>query len=189
MIYRHQYFNTVIERNGYKSYLEIGIHAGECFLAVQCPFKVGVDPSPLVKLEGVRECTSDQFFASLPDDQKFDLIFIDGLHTAEQVEKDLVNSLRRLTREGMVCLHDINPPTEESQRVPRVSAPWKGTVWRAFVGFRQKYPRIASYTLSKIDTGLGVILRSEDDVLPGFISTLSYQRFDENRQGLLGIVD
>jgi predicted O-methyltransferase YrrM len=148
-----------------------------------------VDPSPLVKLDQVRECTSDDFFASLPDRQSFDLIFIDGLHTAEQVERDIVNSLRHLSRDGMICLHDINPPTEESQRVPKVSTPWKGTVWRAFVGFRQKYPRIESYTLAKVDTGLGIILASSDKVALGFSTTLSYDSFDSDRTALLGIVD
>jgi hypothetical protein len=189
MISRFEYFDTVIKRNGYKRYLEIGIHAGECFLAVRCPIKVGVDPNPLVKLNEVNECTSDEFFANLPDHETYDLIFIDGLHTAEQVEKDIVNSLRHLSSSGTLFLHDINPPTEESQRVPKVSTPWKGSVWRAFVGFRQKYPSIESYTLSKVDTGLGVILGSTIPVVPGFSTAMNYEDFDRDRKWLLGIVD
>jgi predicted O-methyltransferase YrrM len=189
MMNRYQFFNTLIERNGYKSYLEIGVHTGECFMAVQCRLKVGVDPSPLVKLDEINECTSDEFFCNLPADRRFDLIFIDGLHTAEQVERDIVNSLRHLSRDGMICLHDINPPTEESQRVPKVSTPWKGTVWRAFVGFRQQYPWIESYTLAQCDTGIGVILGCRNEVVPGFSTTMNYETFDRNRTGLLGIAD
>jgi hypothetical protein len=86
-------------------------------------------------------------------------------------------------------LHDINPPTEESQEVPKVSSPWKGTVWRAFVGFRKKYPDIKAYTLSKTDTGLGVIEYSDKKVDTGFSSKILYKTFDGKREDYLGIVD
>lgn len=179
---RFDYINKRIREGNYKSYLEIGVDKGGNFIKVVCDKKIGVDPKCLY--ENVIKKTSDAFFKS--NQETFDIIFIDGLHTAEQVEKDIVNSMNCLSQGGVIILHDINPPTEESQRVPKASIPWKGTVWRAMVGFIQMYGH--GYTLSKADTGLGVI-----DYLPGvktgFITNMDYQDFDKDRYRHLNIVD
>ena len=52
----------------------------------------------------------------LSRDVKFDLIFIDGLHLANQVQKDIENSLKFIKDEGFIVLHDCNPPSEYHQR-------------------------------------------------------------------------
>jgi hypothetical protein len=39
------------------------------------------------------DTTSDRFFAGLPAQKRYDLIFIDGIHTFEQTYRDLCNSL------------------------------------------------------------------------------------------------
>ena len=84
-------------------------------------------------------------------------------------------------------MHDINPPTYNSQLVPRHSTPWKGDVWRAFVGFIQKYPKIKAYTTNH-DTGIGWIWKSGHKVNLGFIeSEITYQEFDKKRVELLKI--
>jgi hypothetical protein len=51
--------------------------------------------------------TSDIFFAS--NKNKFDIIFIDGLHEYEQVKRDFENSIKSLSENGVIIFHDMNP--------------------------------------------------------------------------------
>ena len=67
-------------------------------------------------------------------DITFDVIFIDGLHLADQVEKDIDNALKFIKEDGFIILHDVNPPTEWHAREsylffnsPAAGA-WNGTV-------------------------------------------------------------
>ena len=46
----------------------------------------------------------------LNSETKFDVIFIDGLHLAEQVERDIENSLDFIKEDGY--FYDCNPPSE-----------------------------------------------------------------------------
>ena len=169
---RYDVINQLIKERGYTSYLEIGVSTGKNFNRIKCDEKIGVEPTR----DGV---DSDKFFES--NEQKFDIIFIDGLHTAEQVEKDIINSWNSLNPKGIIILHDVNPKTKESQLVPKVSIPWKGDVWRAFYGFMKAYPKINSYYTDQ-DTGLGFIEKSRHKVSEGFIeSEMTYEEFDKLR--------
>lgn len=187
---RYDYINKRIKEGNYKSYLEIGVDRGNNFVRVVCENKIGVDPN--CTYPHALKMTSDDFFEGLCKEPynkkiKFDIIFIDGLHTAEQVEKDIINSMGSLNKGGVIILHDINPPTEESQQVPKVSSPWKGSVWRAMVGFIDKYK--TGYTLSKVDTGLGVIEYTDIDIELGFSTKIDYSTFDKDRRKYLNIID
>ena len=57
---------------------------------------MGIDPVE----GGTHKMTSDEFFYNNND--KFDIIFIDGLHQYEQVIKDVKNSLNCLTKNGII---------------------------------------------------------------------------------------
>ena len=190
---RTRLINELIKEHGFQSYLEIGLGNGGNFKDIKNIDgfnKVGVDPDVNFKIPDYPDYTvvksdSDYFFDKF--DYKFDLIFIDGDHTSEQVERDIVNSWNCLNKGGIILLHDINPPTKESQEVPKVSSPWKGTVWRAFVGFMQTYPKIKAYTTNH-DTGIGWIWKSRHKVEQGFINNeLTYEEFDSNRKDFLNI--
>ncbi|WP_340581761.1 hypothetical protein, partial [Klebsiella pneumoniae] len=77
-----------IDKYGYKSYLEIGVQGGDCFRAINCETKVGVDPD--TGSAATIHKTSDEFFARNNDmweKEMFDCIFIDVLHHADQVER------------------------------------------------------------------------------------------------------
>lgn len=97
------------------TYLEVGVARGETFEAVQVPFRWGVDPAPRFRRqclpEGVRffHGTSDEFFANLPLNIGFDLVFIDGLHEWRQTYRDVANALRLLEPDGVLVIDDCVP--------------------------------------------------------------------------------
>src|SRR5690606_11871232 len=79
---RTDLLNHLAEKYSLERYLEIGVQVPALnFDKINCPYKIGVDPDP--NASALHCVTSDEFFSYNKD--QFDLIFIDGLHTAEQV--------------------------------------------------------------------------------------------------------
>lgn len=76
----------------YSDYLEIGTFQNHLFDKAKVWFSnaVGVDPVQ----GGTLRMTSDEFFAN--NTEYFDIIFVDGLHEANQVFKDIHNALNWL---------------------------------------------------------------------------------------------
>lgn len=193
---RTELINGLMITNKFKNYLEIGMQkSANNFDKIIAAVKVSVDPDP--NAEAMYPETSDSFFNlyipllyhethPMP---YFDLVFIDGLHHAEQVERDIINSMRVLNPGGYIVLHDCNPKEEWQQLVPRQHKIWYGDVWRAFAGFRKKYPNYISFCLDH-DCGLGVICKagSYEKIEPGFVTDMPWQEFDKNRKQLLGII-
>lgn len=143
---RTEIINLLIEKNNYKSYLEIGLDNPDSnYNHIQCEYKECVDPffekdhingfdvnisnfEDIINNVLTYRMTSDEFF--LKNDKKYDIIFIDGLHTKEQVGKDIINSLKVLNKGGKIVCHDCLPTDYNSQKVPREQAHWFGDVWR-----------------------------------------------------------
>ena len=75
--------------------------------------------------------TSDEFFKSHIN-KKYDIIFIDGLHTAYQVSKDLYNSIKNLKNGGIIILDDVFPHNENEQFSVKLfyEGPQTGDVWK-----------------------------------------------------------
>lgn len=166
-----------------QSYLEIGVNTGACFKNVKCENKKGVDPNSRA---ATHQMTSNQFFQQ--NEETFDLIFIDGDHKGEQVEEDIVNAWGCLNKGGLILLHDVNPATEAEQAETKISSPWRGTVWRAWVGLISKYPKLNTYT-TKQDTGLGFLYKSRHKIEVGFIDKeTSFEEFFSNKSELLRLV-
>jgi len=130
MITNHtQLLNALIEKYNLKSYLEIGVqNPANNFDKIKCDQKVGVDPD--VKAEFVYTVTSDEFFSNQCGLASFDLIFIDGLHHADQVKRDFENSLRCLSDNGFIVIHDVLPENEAGTIVPRETKQWWGDVYK-----------------------------------------------------------
>jgi hypothetical protein len=133
---RELILNKLIHKNGYKSYLEIGVQSGWLFSRIVCDNKVGVDPVKIFD-SLTYNMTSDDFFAQ--NSEKFDIVFIDGLHHHEQVIKDFENSLACLNIDGLILFHDCNPTIEEWQAREPVVSEWTGDCWKAIVQIRQNY--------------------------------------------------
>ena len=144
----------IINKKNFKSYLEIGCFDNELFNHIKCYKKVGVDPYT----GGTVRKTSDKFFEN--NDEMFDCIFIDGLHTYSQVKKDIDNSLKFLNHEGIILLHDCLPNNYFEQATPRCQYTWNGDVWKAIVECRTK-KNIDTYTCNA-DYGIGVIFNRKN---------------------------
>ena len=151
---RIEIIQNIINKQNYQNYLEIGCDKDENFSKIKIKNKIGVDP-----LQGgtIRK-TSDEFFNS--NTQKFDLIFLDGLHTYEQTIKDINNSLKFIKSSGVIVIHDCLPKKIWNQIVPRIYGHWNGDVWKAIVHSRT-YQNADTYTCIA-DHGLGLIFKRKN---------------------------
>jgi hypothetical protein len=121
---------------------------------------------------------------------KFDLIFIDGLHTAEQVKKDFENALKILSPDGFIVLHDCSPLKEEHTIVPRLTPTghWNGDVYRFAISLT-KEDAFDCDTVD-IDNGCMVISRTRGTkvyIIPD-PSNIQWDHFDKNRKELLNLI-
>lgn len=190
---RWDILNKFISERGYSSYLEIGIHdPNDNFNKVKCERKVSVDPD--VNAKAMNVMTSDVFFSQ--NTEKFDIIFIDGLHEAHQVWKDILNSLNALNPGGVIMCHDCNPITEQGAKdyedFPLTDYgmySWNGDCWKAFVKYRFESNYLC-YTIDA-DEGCGIIDTTKGSEVAKrkkySIGEFRYQDLCENRNGLLGL--
>ena len=142
--------NILLSGKADPAYLEIGCASNALFDSVPVLNKIGVDPAS----GGTIRATSDEFFAA--NSAKFDVIFIDGLHTYEQVRKDVINAMKSLQPGGWIALHDMLPRNWIENNVPMVSLEaWTGDVWK--VGFELAQTEGIEFNIVKIDHGVGVV--------------------------------
>lgn len=194
-MHRFDIINRLIDKFNFVNYLEIGVYQGQNIRKIKALHKDGVDPGTEGQMvpEVNYQMTSDQFFDLIKDhpEIKYDIIFIDGLHHSEQVDKDIVNSLSHLVDNGVIVLHDCSPEKEEYSLVPRVSGPWNGDVYKSVLRFRQK----SNHTFFTVDTdcGCGVIIKDNSGINLCDSESLSeglksWQYFDSNRKQLLNLI-
>jgi glycosyltransferase involved in cell wall biosynthesis len=120
-------------------YLEIGIENGYTFKNVHFIDKIGIDPEPYFTDYNILKFTSDQYFSSCTE--KFDIIFIDGMHQIEYLLRDFNNSIYHLNPDGKILIDDILPlHYDEQLKIPKdnyyengilkTSSPWTGDLWK-----------------------------------------------------------
>ena len=177
-----------------QSYCEIGINKPEKnFDKIICKEKTGVDPALSVqyttKPYRLFAMDSDKFFDwQLKKDvvEKYDLIFIDGLHHAEQVKRDLENSLTCLSENGFIVIHDTCPTEEQFTHVPRDSKVWFGNVYQ-FASNLCCYDGIGYSTLN-IDCGCTVVWKTSKEVtLTERFEEVSFDLFMREKEAWLQI--
>jgi glycosyltransferase involved in cell wall biosynthesis len=162
---RYDVVNQILKKLKLQRYLEIGVCDGEMMRRVNAPFRVGVDPAP--QANAVSAATeffsmpSDQFFAETS--MEFDVVFIDGLHHADQAYRDIENACRC---SKVVVAHDSSPYTEAMQIVPPIQGEWTGDVWKAIARIRTE----GRHTVRTIDAdyGVAVIIPNREEVVPTF---------------------
>lgn len=172
---RSDIINRLINKHGYKKYLEIGVNTpaqpGYNWDNVMCDVKHGVDPN----VETTFKMTSDEFFAQ--NKNTYDIVFIDGLHIYEQVVRDIENSLRILNDRGSIVVHDCNPVDEVHQRPIRASDIWNGDVWKAIVQMRLRDDIVI--TTLDTDEGCAIIKKFPNN---------PYNLLERNRKELLNLI-
>lgn len=180
---RSKIINLLIEKINAKKYLEIGISDGNNFLSINCEYKVGVDPD--LQSPASFHGTSDEFFNK--NTEKFDVIFIDGLHHADQVYKDITNSLQILNKNGYIICHDMNPEKEEHQTIPYNGGIWNGDCWKAFVKLRSEKTNLEMYVIDT-DYGCGIICNGRQKILSVNYQDLTWDNFIINRKEWLNLI-
>lgn len=183
---RTEIINHFISKIKAKSYLEIGVREPEGnYNSIVCDHKVAVDPVPLGS--GIIALTSDAFFKQ--NEETFDVIFIDGLHVADQVERDIINSLAVLNPGGYIICHDMNPTDELMQKVPiETNGAWTGDCWKAWVKLRSERNDLSMYVLDT-DYGVGVIQKGKQEKLLLNGLELVYSNLAANRKEWLNLVN
>lgn len=190
-IQRFNIINYLIEKYNLVNYLEIGVFKGENIQQIKAPHKNGVDPGVegVVAPEVDYNMTSDEFFKLVEnhEDIKYDIIFIDGLHEYNQVKKDIQNSLKHLTPNGFILLHDCNPVSYNAQLPERNTIAWNGDVWRAFVEFKTNNPKFECCVIDT-DFGVGFIKNNPSLLNITPLIDIDYQTFDSNRKKYLNLI-
>ena len=214
---RIEVIQQVIDRIGAKTYLEIGVEFGTIFSRVRAHKKIAVDPefrlSLKKKLYDIRNVFSNEYYEVPSDaffekeaprifkDKQIDVAFVDGMHTYEHSFRDVENVLRYLAPNGVIIMHDCNPPTARSatpfgQETP-VSEPgdaygkaWCGDVWKTVVRLRSSRDDIDVRVLDT-DYGLGLVTRGSQKLLPysvDDIARMDYQSLQEHKKELLNLI-
>jgi GT2 family glycosyltransferase len=194
--------NNIIEKNNFKNYLEIGVRdTSDCFDLINCKSKDSVDPGFEREINNVKyKLTSDEFFkqldlGNLDKDSKYkwDIIFIDGLHLSYQVDLDIKNSLKHLSENGIIVVHDCNPPTlshareDYSNYNTTAKALWNGTVWKTFFKMRCTENNLDMCVIN-CDWGVGLIKRGSQILCGIHNPYFEYSIFDKHRVKSLNLI-
>jgi len=182
---RTDIINTLIKYYNYKTYLEIGVEQGVNINAINIKSKTGVDPeqNTIQYFSDIKIMTSDKFFKINID--TFDIIFIDGLHHANQVYKDINNALKVLNKGGTIVCHDMLPTDNKMQAVPRTQSVWTGDCWKAWVHIRSENKKLNMYVVNT-DFGCGVIQNGKQNLIT--YKELDYNSFMANKKQWMNII-
>ena len=132
---RPRRLNAVRDIIGANSYLEIGVYAGGTFFPVDVARKVAVDVKfrfDVNELSDPRatyfQMSSNAYFLGPGAEERFDLIYLDGMHTFEQTLIDFNASLL-VSHEQSAILIDDTVPSDVYSALPNQ---------RQAIKFRQK---------------------------------------------------
>jgi hypothetical protein len=203
-------------------YLEIGVWRGFAFRRISADEKIAVDPTFKVSAFSRKraeakarsthyfETTSEGFFASqtaLLEQRGIDVALIDGLHSYQQVVRDIEHTVRYLRNDGVIVLHDCNPANasigyparsyDDFRAKNRMRSalllglpPWSGDVWKAIVHLRSARHDLRIAVLN-CDRGVGVVRKGRPDSQLSYsaeqIESLNYGDLAADRDRLLNL--
>lgn len=197
---KETHINRALRASSGKTYVEIGVAAGKCFRLINAPCKIAVDPAPkgdwdsLAAGESLYRMTSDEFFTGHAEEvlghEKVDVAFIDGLHEFPQALRDAVNLEKFMSKQGIIFMHDCNPPTREHTEMRRGES--TGDVWKCAYYFSNYRPDLHFFTLD-CDWGLGVLTgfdsssgdQSPDSKIIDMCNSLDYSLLEKERKSIL----
>lgn len=192
-IKRTDIINLLFEKYNFKSYLEIGVSdPTDNFDKINAILKHSVDPIPNGKY--TYNMVSDDFFKQCDINQKYDVIFIDGLHTEDQSYKDVLNSIDHLNDDGFIVMHDCNPENEYISRnyeeYLKDLDMWSGDVYKAFIKLKRLLIKWSCFVVNE-DYGCGILTKRDiiqNSISELDISNLTFDDFDKNRNELLQLI-
>lgn len=198
---RHEVVQGLLALFGAPRYLEIGVAKGVTFHTVHAAEKVAVDPRFGFDVEEAKrthptaryfQVTSDHYFGQIvAPDERFDVIYLDGLHTAEQTLRDLLNALCYLAPGGVVVIDDVKPVTAlaaipNRETFARVrdylgssAKAWMGDVYKV-VWFIDTFLQQLSYRTVKENHGQAVVWQKRrSKARPRTIQEVGLQSFEQ----------
>lgn len=185
---RTDVINHLIDKYNLQRYCEIGLQRPEQnFDKIKSAHKVSVDPD--LNADATYCMTSDRFFEDAAygigyNDNQFSIIFLDGLHSADQLEKDFFNCLKYLSPNGWVVMHDTNPSSEDLTHFPRDKrGTWNGSCYKFAARLKSK-----NYFTVDVDHGVSVYRKVDGVPLIKNNSEITWDYFDKNRKELLNLV-
>ncbi len=212
---RLRVIQTLMQQKKLKNYLEIGVFNGHIFFRVKARFKVAVDPefrfdttrkigkailNPFNLYNRYFQKTSDDFFSQdasrLFTGNKVDIALIDGMHEYAFALRDVENTLRFLSDDGVIVMHDCNPQSRqeacsfEAWKANGYAGTWNGDVWKAIVHLRSLRNDIDVFVLD-CDHGLGIICKRKPGnslpFSPQAINDFTYDDLDLHRNEWLSL--
>lgn len=215
MLNRLQLIQSLMKQKKLANYLEIGVFNGHVFFKIKSKFKIAIDPefrfdflrksgkiilNPYNLYNKYFSKTSDDFFKEdAPDfflQKKIDIALIDGMHEYSFALRDVENSIKYLSDDSVIILHDCNPQTETAgstfeEWVKKGSIDtWNGDVWKTILHLRCLRDDINVFVLD-CDHGLGVVTRGKPENKLKYnleeIRRFSYEDFNGNREQLLNL--
>ena len=172
------------------TYLEIGSRKGASLALASCA-TIAIDPEfqldpafmgrkPACHLYRMG---SDEFFATHDPQAIFgrrvDFAFLDGLHLAEFLLRDFLNTERHCKPNSLIALHDCMPldlamarrvdRVPEAEKSPRRPNWWTGDVWKVVAILKQVRPNLRIHEFDAPPTGLVIVtgLDPESTLLRG----------------------
>jgi hypothetical protein len=185
-----------------RTYFEIGTQAGRSLAVANCA-SLAVDPAFALAqnvLPGKRHChfyqmTSDAFFAAHNPatilGRSIDIAFLDGMHLAEFLLRDFMNTERHMAPGGLILLHDCaptelymarrgfhDPAGREHARHPDW---WAGDVWKTVHMLLRYRPDLIIHTYDASPTGLVLVTNLDPS------NTALYHRHDAITQEMASL--
>ena len=191
-------FNKLIETFGLQRYLEVGVKKGETFVGIEAEHKTAVDPKFMFDAkdraartrELFHETTSDDFFININNDM-YDLIFLDGLHTFEQTFRDFCNAIMVIAPQGIIVVDDTIPvdiysahrdPNEcrelRKKEIDSDRGGWHGDVYKTIFAIAEFFPLWSYRTISRGGNPQTILWQKQRPVVGRFDSLETISRLD-----------
>ena len=130
------------------SYVEIGCREGRSLTLARCP-ALAIDPDFEIRADlhaptRIFRLTSDDFFARHDLGEllggKVDLAFVDGMHRAEFVLRDILNLEAHARHNSVIVIDDVLPEQMEWTTRERLTQAWTGDVYKVIPFLRKHRP-------------------------------------------------
>lgn len=198
---KETHINRALSNLNGQTYVEIGVKNGDCFRQITATRKIGIDPvrhrfgHELGPGEQYFEMTSDTFFANHAEElfrhQCIDVALVDGLHEFSQALRDVLNLENFMSPQGVIFIHDCNPPTRKHVEVDDGGV-WTGDVWKVAY-YLTTYRHDLSFFTINCDWGLGILtgFNSDSSVQPPLLDILKvcgqldYELLENKRKHIL----